>query len=86
MGLNASRQPGALQEVMLHETAVAWLRRLLDGSEPAEPWLETEAEYCSRLKECCAKANRIYDTEGLCKRLPDRVQLLLDRKGDRLKK
>ena len=35
MGENASRQPGDLQDLMLHETAVGWLRLLLKRSVTA---------------------------------------------------
>ena len=54
MGDDASLQPGALQEVMLHETAVAWCRYKLARCLPARPWLETPEEYRTRLKAAVA--------------------------------
>ena len=54
---DASLQPGALQEVMLHETAVAWCRYKLARCLPARPWLETPEEYRTRLKAAVAEIN-----------------------------
>ena len=41
MGDNASAQPGHMQEVLLHETAVSWIRLRLAATVPSKPWLET---------------------------------------------
>ena len=38
MGDDASRQPGGLKDLMLHETAVAWLTDRLKVTVPAKPW------------------------------------------------
>ena len=38
MGEDASRQPGNLQEAMLHETLVAWVRKRLEITMPKKPW------------------------------------------------
>ena len=37
MSDDAAQQPGSLQEMMLHETAVAWIRRGLTWTLPAKP-------------------------------------------------
>ena len=86
MGDDASRQPGSLQEMMLHETAVAWIRRGLTWTLPVKPWEETVAAYSQRLKEVVRVINSEYDVEGLCKELPDRVQALHAARGGRLSK
>ena len=84
MGENASKQPGNLQELMLHETAVSWLRVRLAESVPRQPWLETRDAFSTRLKRCCEKVNRDLDVEGLCRSFPKRIAKLRERRGDRL--
>ena len=86
MGDDASLQPGALQEVMLHETAVAWCRYKLARCLPARPWLETPEEYRTRLKAAVAEVSATHDVESLCKELPARVAQLSLAEGGRLAK
>ena len=38
MGDNAAQQPGSLQDLLLHETAVSWLRHRLSRSTPNRCW------------------------------------------------
>ena len=54
-GDDASVQPGTLQELMLHETAVSWIRLRLGRTVPAKPWEETRAEHTARLKMICQR-------------------------------
>jgi hypothetical protein len=86
MGSDASKQPGCLQEAMLHETAMAWMRVRLAKTTPNRCWEESTEAYIARLKEGCAHINSNHDVEALCRRLPNRVQRLMDRKGDRIPK
>jgi hypothetical protein len=86
MGDDASQQSGDSQEVMLHETAVAWLRDRLKLSLPPSPWLETREMYGERLKRCTQWVNDNYDVEGLCRGFPSRLDALIEKKGDRLRK
>ena len=44
-GEDARIQPGNLQEAMLHETAVAWVRYRLAKTVLSRPWEATEQEY-----------------------------------------
>ena len=74
------------QEVMLHETAVAWIRRRLSQTKPASPWVETLDSYRSRLKACAAYINSKYDVDALCMALPTRLSLLEESWGDRISK
>ena len=83
---DASQQPGALQEVMLHETAVAWIRYKLARCKPARPWLETVEEYGSRLKAVVAEVNQAHDLDNLCRELPGRAQQVIDEDGGRISK
>ena len=78
-------QPGHLQEVMLHETAVSWLRLRLEASLPKRSWEETPQAFATRLRRCCAQINAELDVEGLCRAFPKRIQKLKDTKGGRLK-
>ena len=86
MGDNAVGQPGHLQDVLLHETAVSWLRHRLSISTPKNCWQETREEYGRRLKRCCDEVNKEYDVEGLCRGYPKRMKTLQDGQGQRLKK
>ena len=83
---NASVQPGQLQEVMLHETAVSWLRVRLTKTVPKRSWEETLEAYRSRLKDCAAFINSHHDVSGLCRELPARLHELDRLRGDRLSK
>ena len=83
---NAAVQPGELQEIMLHETAVAWTRQRLAKTRPKQAWSETLEAYRSRLKTCAAYINDNYNVEGLCHDLPTRVRDLDEAEGDRIRK
>ena len=86
MGDDASMQPGKMQDLMLHETAVAWIRLKMSRSMPKKPWEETIAEWKARMQEACRQINAEYDVEGLCRELPARLEKLKEKEGDRLKK
>jgi len=85
LGDDASVQPGNLQELMLHETAVSWIRLRLGKTVPAKPWEETRAEYAARLKMICEDINSNLEVEALCRGFQKRIQKLVDREGGRLK-
>ena len=86
MGDDAARQPGSLWEMMLHETAVSWIRRGLTWSLPPKPWEESVDDYTARLKAVVQRINSEYNVEGLCKELPLRVRDLHEAQGGRLGK
>ena len=69
---------------MLHETAVSWLRVRLARSVPKKAWEESRAGFTSRLKAACREINEELNVDGLCRKLPERIQGLVDAKGDRL--
>ena len=83
---DASAQPGQLHEVMLHETAVSWMRDRLAKTLPKRCWEETLEAYRARLQACSAQINSACDVDGLCRELPSRVKDLDRRQGDRLAK
>ena len=84
-GDDAHEQPGYCADVLLHETAVAWIRKGLSTSVPRFPWKETRAQHSRRLRDVVAAINGRHNVEGLCKGLPIRLDTLKSRQGDRLK-
>ena len=84
MGQNARAQPGNLSEVLLHETAVSWLRVRLAETVPAKAWDETREEYSTRLRQCCQVVNNSYNVDGLCRNFLTRIAKLKERNGGRL--
>ena len=82
---NASVQPGKLQELMLHETAVAWMRVRLAQSVPPKAWKEPRVAYTARLKRCCADVNHRLNVEGLCRDLLLRGAECVQAKGGRIR-
>jgi len=84
-GDSAAEQPGNMQDVLLHETAVSWIRYRETRCRPQIPWQETPAELGARLRCVCQEINDKLDVEGLCKGWPKRVQEVVDAEGDRIK-
>ena len=85
MGDDASKQPGNIQELLLHETLVAWIRRRLAQTVPKKPWEETEEQYGQRLRGVVAYINENYNVAGLCDEVLDRVETLITEEGGKLK-
>ena len=79
-----SSQPGNLQDFLLHETAVAWIRHREKKTKPKVPWEETPAEVGQRLRAICQDINDNLEVDDLCRRFPKRLQALVDAKGERL--
>ncbi len=86
MGHDASRQPGSLQEIMLHETVVAWVRGRMAVTCPRRPWEETAEAHAKRLRGTFEYINKNYDVEGLSQESPARVQSVIDGGGGKLSK
>ena len=84
VGEDASSQPGTLQEAMLHETAVAWLRHRMKATSVKEPWLETRQQFAARLRGATQWVNANYNVDALSRQLPTRVSQLIESKRDRL--
>lgn len=85
-GDNAATQPGNLQEVMLHETAVAWIRRRETVTQARQPWTETVEQFGVRMRGIVQHINANYDVENLSRELPDRIQEVIDAEGGRISK
>ena len=84
MGDDASAQPGLLGDMMLHETAVSWIRERMGQATPARAWEETRDQLKSRIQKIVRHINVQYDVDSLCRELPDRLQQLKDVEGDKL--
>ena len=76
------RFPCAYKHV--RETAVAWIRLRLTQTTPEQCWVETRTEYEARLKEVVADINANLDVQGLCYKLPHRLEKMLASEGGRL--
>jgi hypothetical protein len=85
MGNCAAVQPGHMQEVLLHEAAVAWIRHRLTTSTPPNAWLEAPAQYEKRLKGVVEDINVNLDVDGLCDNLLMRVEKVIETGGGRVK-
>ena len=83
-GDNAGQQPGSLQDFLLHETAVSWIRRRETLNRTTRPWEETAEHLAGRLKEAVQDINDTLDVEGLCRAFPRRLQKLVETRGERL--
>ena len=73
--------------VLLHETAVSWVRKYLK-QHPVK--LVTSMDENIRrvkalLQEACEHINTYYEVDDLCNSLPDRLALLVEKEGERLK-
>ena len=85
-GDDASIQLRTLQELLLHETAAAWIRRREDVTQIKKPWIETPEQYGQRLRGICQYINDNFEVENLCGELPKKSDDLIKRDGDRINK
>ena len=71
--------------MLLHETAVAWIRLKLRATTPKRPWLESREQYAARLRQVVGDINREHAVGDLCNAFPARLDELIRRQGDRLR-
>ena len=76
-----------MPDVLLHETAVSWLRNTLRRTKPeVVPWLETPVQWSKRMMVVVGEVNAgAKDVDGLCMSFPDRVAECLAEDGGRLR-
>ena len=79
------KQPAKMADVLLHETAVSWIRYREIQSRIRQPWLETVPQFTTRLRGIVQDINDTLDVDGLCRQLPKRIEQLVACEGDRLK-
>ena len=78
--------PGGIGDALLHETAISWLRRVLEKTTPRKPWDETPEDLEQRLQDAARHINENFQVRELCKEFPLRLaKLAKETKGDRLK-
>ena len=86
-GDEAKWQPPDLPDVLLHETAVAWVRSFFK-KRPFKVKKKVKHNFtlfAKMLHQCELHINKNYDVAGLCKAFPRRIQALIKAKGDRLR-
>ena len=81
-------QPPDIADWLPHETAISWLRAGLIKSMATVPvaWEETPQEFERRLHGVVKSINSHFDVHGLCREVPERLDDLILREGDRLAK
>ena len=81
-------QPPDLADILLHETAVAWVRKYLKH-HPLPLAHQAQEKNTRALKRTLEAAvehiNTFYEVEELCRSLPKRLRLLKEQGGERLK-
>ena len=86
-GQDASKQSPDMGDVLLHETAVAWFRKLMRKEKPeVAPWEETQEQWTRRARSVIRQVNQEYAVPGLCKEFSSRLADVIERQGDRLPK
>ena len=70
--------------LMLHETAVSWIRRREAMNRLTKPWEETPDQFATRLKSIVQEINETLNVDGLCRAFKQRVEKLVERDGDRI--
>ena len=84
-GPDAKRESPDMPDLLLHETAVSWLRGVLRRTKPdAVPWLETPAPWSRRMMKALDECNRASDAEGPRMQFTERVEECLAEGGARL--
>ena len=87
-GDHSKWQPPDLADILLHETAVAWVRKYLKH-HPLPLAHQAQERHVKTLKRTLDDAvehiNTFYEVEELCRSLPKRLKLLADQGGERLK-
>ena len=74
-----------MPDILLHETAVSWVRNAMRRTKPVcLPWEETPEQWSRRMLQCVDEVNRSCDVEGLCRRFHDRIDECLAEGGNRL--
>lgn len=87
-GEDASSQPPDVPDVLVHETAVAWIRVYLKKHSFSKRGSLDDQEQKLRgiLAECVQHINSNHDVDGLCRAFPGRLEKLVNvTKGDRLR-
>ena len=83
-GPDAKQQSPEMPDLLLHETAVSWVRNKLRRAKPETmPWKETPAQWSRRMMAAVGEAN-LGDVDGLCKQFPERLEECVAAGGNKL--
>ena len=86
-GHDASAQSPDMGDMLLHETAVAWLRQRLKAEKPSVlPWEETQLLWGQRAHQVVRRINAEFNVKGLCSEFPQRWGAVVEGSGERLRK
>ena len=86
-GVDGARQPPDLADFLLHETVVAWVRKLFK-KHPFKSVENVETNYnlfVTRLQECERYVKERCKVDNLCRDAVKRLESLRQKKGARLK-
>ena len=85
-GPDATLQAPDMGDMLLHETAVSWVRnRLRKLRSRCLPWDETSVQWANRMQKAVDHVNETYNADKLCRSFPRRLKLCVASGGDRLK-
>ena len=74
-------------DLLLHETAVAWLRKGMAKEKPdVPPWEETQQQWTLRIRRVVQKINDDFNVRGLCREFRARLEETAATEGERLRK
>ena len=83
-GPDAKQQSPEMPDLLLHETAVSWVRNALRRAKPETmPWKESPAQWSRRMMQAVGEAN-LGDVDGLCHQFPERVEECIAVDGGKL--
>ena len=85
-GAHAGDQPPDIPDVLLHETAIAWVKVREWKTKPPRPWGETREAFTTRMRGIAQEVNASCDVEGLCRGFVKRLEEVVEGKGGRLRR
>ena len=85
-GPDAKQQAADMGDLLLHETAVSWVRNHLRRNKPhCLPWMETEEQWGKRVEDAVEHVNSRFNVRNLCLAFPKRLRMCADGSGGRLR-
>ena len=79
----AAEQPPDIPDVLLHETAISWVKLRESKTKPQRPWEESREAFTVRMRGIAQEVNKHCDVEGLCKGFVKRLKQVVELKGGR---
>ena len=85
-GTDASDQPPDMPDIFPHETVVAWARTFMKKHPliHGKGLDDMQCQLSRNLTACAQHINSQFQVHDLVRHFPDRLQEVIDRKGDRL--